>query len=248
MQYKKTNIIHLLVCFIQYLILVKCFHLCYDTDEVIIMAQDILFDLDGTISDSADGIINCSIKTLQHFGITPPSRQEMRSFIGPPAPYNFRRMGIPEAQIEDAVRIYRSHYRQTGIYENYMYPGIAPLLRKLNASGRRLFVATSKPEHLTVPILERFGIADCFALICGAASDTERNSKEAVIAHLLHLAGGLTDAVMVGDTVFDVKGAAQFGIPTICVSWGYGDSEILQQAGAVAIVHNTEELYEILTK
>ena len=212
------------------------------------MARDILFDLDGTISDSADGIINCSIKTLEYFGITPPPRQEMRSFIGPPAPYNFRRMGIPETQIEEAVRIYRSYYRETGIYQNYMYPGIASLLQMLKASGKRLYVATSKPEHLTIPILERFGIADCFSLICGAASDTERNSKEAVIAHLLHLTGDLTDAVMVGDTVFDVKGAAQFGIPTIGVRWGYGDEETLQQAGAIAVVNNTEELYTLLTK
>lgn len=212
------------------------------------MAQAILFDLDGTISDSAEGIISCSARTLEHFGITPPSREEMRSFIGPPAPFTFRRMGIPEERIQEAVRIYRGFYRATGIYENYMYPGIPELLHKLQQCGKELFVATSKPEFLTIPILERFGIADCFTLICGASSDTERNTKEAVIAHLLNLTGGLTEAVMVGDTVYDVKGAAHFEIPTIGVSWGYGNPKDLQEAGAIGIVDTTEELYKLLIK
>ena len=212
------------------------------------MAKEILFDLDGTISDSADGIIHCSAQTLEYFGITPPPWEVMRSFIGPPAPVNFRRMGIPEEQIDEAVRIYRGFYRSTGIFENYMYPGIAELFQKLKQSGKELYVATSKPEHLTIPILERFGIAGYFTHICGAASDTERNTKEAVIEYLIQISGGLTDAVMVGDTVFDVKGAAHFGIPTVGVSWGYGDTETLKHAGAVAIVNNTEELYTFLTK
>ena len=212
------------------------------------MAKSILFDLDGTLMDSAEGIINCSALTLEHFGIVPPPKAEMRSFIGPPAPFNFRRMGIPEEQIPEAVRVYRSFYRETGIFQNEVYPGIAHLLKKLKDQDKALYVATSKPEHLTIPILQRFDLTQYFTLICGAASDTERNTKEAVIQHLLDLSGGLEDPVMIGDTLFDVQGAAHFGIPTIGVSWGYGNPAQLLEAGALTVAHNTDELYDILTK
>ena len=129
-----------------------------------------------------------------------------------------------------------------------MYPGIAQLLKKLKDQGKELYVATSKPEHLTIPILQRFDLTQYFTLICGAASDTKRNTKEAVIQHLLDLSGGLEDPVMIGDTLFDVKGAAHFGIPTIGVSWGYGNPAQLLEAGALTVAHNTDELYDILTK
>lgn len=210
------------------------------------MRKNILFDLDGTLTDSGEGIINCSLLTLEHYGIPLPSREEMRSFVGPPAPENFKRLGIPAEQIPEAIRYYRSHYMATGIYENEVYPGIPELLETLCNLGCRLYVATSKPEFMTHQILERFGLSRYFTLICGAASDTERNTKEAVIAHLLKESGGLDNPIMIGDTVYDVRGASLYGIPTIGVTWGYGMPEDLRKEGAVAIVENTQELLEIL--
>lgn len=119
-------------------------------------------------------------------------------------------------------------------------------MEKLRADGHRLYVATSKPEQMSIDILEHFGLAQYFEIICGAATDLSRNSKEAVIAYLLEKCGMQTHAVMVGDTVYDVLGAKAHGIPTIGVSWGYGVVSDMEKAGAIAIAHSMEQLYELL--
>ena len=212
------------------------------------MGKAILFDLDGTLTDSGDGIINCALRALEHYGLPLPSREEMRSFVGPPLTGSFLRMGVPEDQVPEAIRIYRSHYMVTGIHENKVYPGIRELLEALLSQGHKLYVATSKPEFMTNQILDGFDLSRYFTLICGASSDTYRNTKEAVIAYLLETSGGLEDPVMIGDTVFDVQGAAVHGIPTIAVSWGYGEVEDMVAAGAIATARDTEELLHLLNQ
>ena len=147
--------------------------------------KTILFDLDGTLTDSGEGIMNCGEYALSHFGITPPPRAQMRTMVGPPLTESFLRFGVPEDQVDEAIRIYRSRYIPIGKFENFPYPGIEQLLEKLVADGHRLYVATSKPEQMSVEILEHFGLAKYFTRICGAATDRSRNSKEAVIAYLL---------------------------------------------------------------
>lgn len=212
------------------------------------MQKSILFDLDGTLTDSGEGIINCAILALEHFGCPIPSREALRVFVGPPLHESFIKHGVPADQVEEAVAIYRSRYIPIGKYENTPYPGIRELLERLKAEGHRLYVATSKPEGMSVDILEHFDLAKYFTRICGASMDTSRTNKDAVIAYLLHECGAQENAVMVGDTAFDVLGAKVHGIPTVGVSWGYGTVEDMENAGAAAIVHTMDELYEALTK
>ena len=210
--------------------------------------KTILFDLDGTLTDSGEGIINCAALALRHFNLPVPDRETMRAFVGPPLHASFIRFGVPEDQAEEAIRIYRSRYIPIGKFENTPYPGIAELLQKLRAQGHKLYVATSKPEQMSIEILEHFDLAKYFTLICGASLDLSRNSKDAVIAYLLEQAETDGEIIMVGDTAFDVLGAKAHGIPTIGVSWGYGKVEDMEQAGAVAIVHTMQELFDTLNR
>jgi phosphoglycolate phosphatase len=210
--------------------------------------KTILFDLDGTLTDSGEGIINCAALALQHFGIPVPDRETMRVFVGPPLHDSFIRFGVPEDKAEEAIHIYRSRYIPIGKFENTPYPGIADLLQKLKEQGHRLYVATSKPEQMSIEILEHFDLAKYFTLICGASLDLSRNSKDAVIAYLLQQTETDGEIVMVGDTAFDVLGAKMHGIPTIGVSWGYGKVEDMENAGAAAIVHTMDELYNALNR
>lgn len=206
----------------------------------------ILFDLDGTLTDSGEGIMNCALLALEHFGIDVPDRDALRVFVGPPLHETFIKFGVPEDKVNEAVKIYRSRYIPIGKYENHPYPGIRALLEKLQNAGHQLYVATSKPEEMSIDILTKFGLAHYFTRICGASLDTSRNSKDAVIAYLLKECGLSDEIVMIGDTVFDVVGAAAHKIPCIGVSWGYGDVDEMVNAGAAAIVHSTDELYHLL--
>ena len=210
--------------------------------------KTILFDLDGTLTDSGEGIMNCAALALEHFHIPVPSREEMRVFVGPPLASTFRSFGIPEEKIPEAVKVFRSRYTPVGIFENTPYPGIRNLLETLNRQGNKLFVATSKPETTAIEILEHFDLAKYFDRICGADLDRSRTTKSQVIAYLLEQSPGDENRIMVGDTAYDVIGAAAHGIPTIGVSWGYGDVSEMQKAGAVAIVNTMDELLNALLR
>jgi phosphoglycolate phosphatase len=132
------------------------------------------------------------------------------------------------------------------MFENTPYPGIKSMLGALKAQGHQLFVATSKPEGMATAILEKFQLAPYFDLICGASMDDTRDSKDKVIAYLLEKTGGKDDYIMVGDTAYDVEGAAVNGIPTIGVAWGYGKVEDMRAAGAKAIAYSPAELLQML--
>ena len=210
------------------------------------MAKGILFDLDGTLTDSGEGIINCATLALNYFGLPVPSREEMRVFVGPPLDETFIKFGVSPDKTDEAIRVYRSRYTTVGKFENIPYPGVEQLLQRLTASGHRLFVATSKPEGMSVEILEKFGLARYFERICGATLDGSRSKKADIIAYLLRETGLAGDMVMVGDTAYDIIGAAAHGIPGIGVAWGYGKAEDMEQAGAIAIARTMEELFELL--
>lgn len=208
----------------------------------------IFFDLDGTLTDSGEGIINCAVLALEHFGIPVPSQEEMRVFVGPPLGQTFLRFGIPEAQVDEAIAVFRSRYKTVGKFENFPYPGIHETLQALKDQGHRLFVATSKPEIQAKEIMEHFGLAEFFEQIVGATLDGSRSHKADVISYLLSLTGDVGQTLMVGDTDFDVIGAAAHGIPTIGVSWGYGTAEDMTKAGAVAIAHTMAELIALINQ
>lgn len=210
------------------------------------MQKTILFDLDGTLTDSGEGIINCAIVALEHFHLPIPSREALRVFVGPPLQESFLRFGVPADRVDEAIAVYRSRYIPIGKFENIPYPGIRELLEALKAEGHKLYVATSKPETMSVEILEHFGLAKYFDQICGASMDASRSTKEAVIAYLLEQNGRADNMVMVGDTKYDVIGAKKHGISTIGVAWGYGEVADMLAAGAAAIAQTTEELYALI--
>ncbi len=210
------------------------------------MKKNILFDLDGTLTDSGEGIMNCAILALEHFGLPIPSREELRVIVGPPLDQSFIRFGVPADRTDEAIRVYRSRYTTIGKFENYPYPGIRETLQGLKDAGHRLFVATSKPENMSLEILHKFDLARYFDRICGATLDGSRSHKADVIAYLLSQVESLEEVVMVGDTKFDVLGAKEHGIPTIGVAWGYGTREEMLEAGAVAIAETPQDLLHMV--
>ena len=170
----------------------------------------------------------------------------MGVFVGPPLDQTFLKFGVPAEKTQEAIDVFRSRYLVVGKFENAPYPGIRELLDTLKKEGYRLFVATSKPETTAVEILNKFELAPYFELICGATFDSGRVHKADVIAYLLAQIGNPQQVLMVGDTEFDVTGAAAHGIQTIGVSWGYGKVAAMEEAGAVAIAHSMDELLQLI--
>ena len=212
------------------------------------MKKTILFDLDGTLTDSGEGTINCVIYALERFGRPIPARESLRYFVGPPLHESFIKQGVPADRAEEAVAVYRERYVPTGMFENTPYPGVREMLEKLKEEGHTLYVASSKPEWMCVQILEHFELAKYFTQICGATMDTSRTNKEAVIEYLIQENGKNHNMVMVGDTKFDVLGAKVHGIPCIGVSWGYGAVAEMLDAGAASIAETMDDLTQLLLK
>ncbi len=212
------------------------------------MPKCVYFDLDGTLTDSGEGIMSCAAKTLMEFGITPPDAEGLRAFVGPPLRDSFPQHGIPLDRVEEAVAIYRKFYVPEGMFQNHPYPGIADVLDRLKQDGCRLFVATSKPEFMAQAILEKFGLRGYFEDVCGAVLNGNRDSKEQILDELHRRYPDISCPVMVGDTVYDILGAAAHSIPAIGVAWGFGNVAEMQQAGAAGIAHTMDELYHLITK
>ena len=213
------------------------------------MYQTILFDLDGTITDSAPGIINSAAYALNKFGIPVEDRSTLRRFIGPPLQQSFMQFyGLSADEGKLGIKYYREYYTTKGIFENALYDGIPELLGALKAAGKRVLLATSKPEPFAVQILEHFGIAQYFDLIAGATLDEKRVEKPDVIAYALASAGitEVSQCVMVGDRKHDILGANQFGMDSVGVLYGYGDEAELAGAGATHIVEGVTALGELL--
>ena len=208
----------------------------------------ILFDLDGTLTDSGEGIINCATLALEHFGLPVPSREEMRVFVGPPLDKTFIQFGVPADKAKEAVDVFRSRYVVVGKFENKPYPGIHQTLDTLKKQGHRLFVATSKPEVTALEVLEKYELTPYFEQIVGATLDGTRSHKADVIAYLLNKIGNPQQILMIGDTEFDVLGAAAHNIPTIGVAWGYGKVSEMEAAGAISIAYTMEELLTLINQ
>ncbi len=207
----------------------------------------VLFDLDGTLTDSSLGIITCAKLALDHYNIEVPMEQ-MKTFIGPPLRDTFQKYGMNPEEAENAVKIFRARYEKVGKYENEPYDGIEELLKKLKDEGVLLYVATSKPEETAIDILKKFQLAQYFDEIAGASKDKSRDSKSAVIRYLLNKVGEEKQMIMVGDTIFDIEGARQEGLDCIAVTWGFGDIEEMKQQNPAALVHTVEELFTVLVK
>lgn len=205
----------------------------------------VLFDLDGTLTDSAPGITASLTETFTSLGRAVPDAADLLAYVGPPLLDSFKTFaGMSELEALDALTVYRSVAEERDTRDNAVFPGIVGLLRTLTEAGIPLAVATSKPESRAVRILEHFKLAQYFAVIAGASEDESRSSKADVIAEaLLRLASqgvDLEQTVLVGDRTHDVAGALANGIPTILVEWGYGSPA--EAGGALAIVHSIDQL------
>lgn len=209
----------------------------------------ILFDLDGTLTDPGEGITKSVAAALALFGIhEAPDR--LTGFIGPPLSESFPEFyGLDEAQTAAATEEFRRYFDRRGWLENVPYLGIAGLLRDLRAAGKRLVVATSKPEVFAVRILEHFGLSRYFDVICGSPLDERKGAKKAaVVADALRRAGveDLSSTVMVGDRRHDAAGAHANGLAVIGVLYGYGDREEHLAAGADYIAEDLAQLRSLL--
>ena len=206
--------------------------------------KNVLFDLDGTLTDPAEGITNALMHAQRRLGMAVSPREALYVFIGPPLIETFMsEWGLTRVESEQALVYYREHFSTKGLFENVPYEGIGQALAELKRAGFRLFVATSKPEPLSLRILEHFDLLPYFEAVAGSTMDEQRTKKGEVIAYALqtfHL--DPAETVMVGDRKHDVIGARENGLPCLGVLYGYGSREELTEAGAAALAADVGEL------
>jgi phosphoglycolate phosphatase len=213
------------------------------------MAEYILFDLDGTLTDSGLGIVNCVKYALDKLNISYAGKN-LSKFVGPPLMESFKEeFGFSHEQAERGVELYRERFKDIGIFENILYDGIPECLCRLKSAGKKIILATSKPEVFAIRILEHFNISEYFDFVSGSLMNNTRDGKAEVIENAINsFKIDLSSAIMVGDRKFDVIGARAFNIETVGVLWGYGTKEELSEAGALKCVETVSELTEFLLK
>ncbi|WP_405384150.1 HAD hydrolase-like protein [Phascolarctobacterium sp.] len=218
------------------------------------MYQNLLFDLDGTLTDSAEGITKCCQYGLAKLGIDEPDLDKLRVFIGPPLRASYMKYyGLTEAQAEQGVAFYRERYTDIGIWENKVYPGMMDLLQALKSDGRRLGMATAKPEVFAKRIAERFGFNDYLEDVTGCSLDGKTDNKALVVAAALAKWNIVTPEqkatiALIGDRREDVLAAHANGIPCIGVGFGFAAPGELQEAGAEHYVETVDDLRKFLLK
>jgi phosphoglycolate phosphatase len=211
--------------------------------------RNVIFDLDGTLTDPADGITRCYQHALRSLGRPAPPREDLLRFIGPPIRQNFTAsLGAGDAElVERAVALYRERFARVGLYENEVYPGVGEMLAALRAANLRLYVATSKMTHFAARVLEHFRLADFFSAVHGSTPDASLDDKALLLARLLEeerLAA--SESVMVGDREHDILAARRNDLRAVGVTYGYGSREELTRAGADFICDSPAEVATLL--
>ena len=207
--------------------------------------SNILFDLDGTLSDPKEGIYNGIRFALAQLNQEIPPESDFISFVGPPLRVVFAKLIIPNADdlIEEAVRLYRQNYRESGLMQHGIYDGVPEMLNDLQNAGYNLFMATSKPTPFARPIAEQLGIKNYFKGIYGSDLDGKNDNKAELIADLLYKEDlRATNTLMVGDREYDILGAKENKMTAMGVTYGYGSEGELANAGADFIVHSPREV------
>lgn len=210
-----------------------------------------LFDLDGTLTNPKEGITKCVQYALRSFGIEEPDLDKLEPFIGPPLVDSFMEYyGMTREQAKEATEKYRERFRDIGIFENEVFPGVPRMLETLQSQGKRLVVASSKPEEYVERILDRFGIRRFFCEVVGASMDETRSAKADVIREAfrrLHITEEQKDGIlMIGDRKHDVEGAKACGIDCLGVYVGFAPPGELEQAKATYIADTVEEMSRFL--
>jgi phosphoglycolate phosphatase len=208
----------------------------------------VLFDLDGTIADSAPGITGTLSDTLQEMGKPIPTPAQLLAFVGPPILDGFAALGLTDEESQTALDLYRKRYRERGAFDSEVFPGMEDVLRSIRESELPIALATSKPESQARRMLEHYGLVDLFAFVGGASEDETRSEKADVIAYVLRnlrrMGVDLSRPVMVGDRIHDVEGARANGVPTVFADWGYGSDP--EKAGTIAVADEPGDLTWIL--
>lgn len=213
------------------------------------MYDIVLFDLDGTLTKSEVGIVNAIVYALSKFNIIPEDRDSLKKFIGPPLAESFIRFfDFTEEGAKEAVAYCQEYMKEKGVYEAPLYDGIKEMLEELIHKGKRIFIATSKPEVFAKQIAKYLYIEDCFEGIVGANLDGTLTDKAEVISLLLekYAVSDRSKVVMVGDREHDIYGAKKTNIDSVGVLYGYGEIEELVSAGATHIIKEPKELLEII--
>lgn len=209
----------------------------------------LFFDLDGTLTDSEEGIVKCVQYSLRALGLEESDASVLRSFIGPPLYASYQQVyGFSEEQTTAAIDLFHERFDAVGKFENRLYDGIPALLDRLKQAEFKLMVATSKPEHFARQIMAYFALEGYFDAICGADETQGRFEKQDVIQELLRLNPHLNrdNTVMIGDRKYDVEGAALCGLDCIGVAYGFGGRDELQAAGAQYIAPTVDALGALL--
>lgn len=203
----------------------------------------VLFDLDGTLTQSEEGIWNCAKYAAEKMGFPQPDAATLRKFIGPPLEYSFSTyMGMTKEQTVEAIRFYRERYTTVGMYENRVYPGVRVMMRTLLKAGAKLGIVTGKPAYPTGKILEHFGL-DRFLTTVVCATDGHAEKEHLIRQALPEDAG---EVWMVGDRCFDMEGGVKAGVHTLGAAYGYGSEEELRESGAERIAKTPREILDIL--
>ena len=204
----------------------------------------VLFDLDGTIVDSAADITASLAHMFTKLGLDVPSDDVLRSYVGPPLLDSLRlTAGFDDAEAWEALNVYRDHYADH-VLRSPVFPGVAGVLERLHAAGIPVALATSKPESMAREVLDHAGLTKYVTVITGASEDEELSTKADIVAEALRRleADGvdISNPVMVGDRGYDILGAGAHGVPTILVEWGYGSPA--EAGDAMAVVHSADQL------
>ena len=209
------------------------------------MYKYILFDLDGTLTDPAEGITNSVAYSLSKYGIEVSDKKELYKFIGPPLKDSYiEYYGFSESDAVKAIEYYREYFKPKGMFENEVYEGVPELLEELKQNGKKIILATSKPEVFSTEILKHFDLYKYFDFVSGATLDGTRSKKADIIAYAISEMG-ITEkekCLMVGDRAQDINGAIANGIDSLGVLFGYGDREELENAGATYIVESVKDI------
>lgn len=215
------------------------------------MYQYILFDLDGTLTDSSEGITKSVQYALDKMGIHEPDLKPLERFIGPPLYDEFRRSyDFDDAEAKQAIDFYRERFGVVGWKENLLYDGIPELLKALTEAGKTLSTASSKPAFFVDKIVKYFNIEQYFTVVSGATLDGSIGTKTQVVQQALKRLNvqDRSQAVLIGDRLHDAEGARACGIDCIGVTFGFGSREELESAGANHVVDRVDELLPLLVR
>ncbi len=213
------------------------------------MYDPIIFDLDGTLTDSKQGIVGGIQYALEKEGLPAFDEERITAYIGGPLREVIcEHHGLDDAAATRLIARFRDYYRRIGIFENRLFPDISELLKALRGQGRRLAIATAKPTASAHLVLELFRIAESFEVVSGSDLSAGRGTKGAILKHALQelSVNGAERPVMIGDRSYDIEAAHENGIDSIGISHGYGNAEELQEAGATHVVDGADSLLGIL--